>query len=72
MVKNLPVNAEDTGHSGSISGSGRSPGERNSKPLRYSRLRNPWTEEPGGLQSMGCKESHMTEWPSREGYMLLF
>ena len=24
--------------------------------------RIPWTEEPGGLQSMGCKESHMTEW----------
>ena len=21
----------------------------------------PWTEEPGGLQSMGCKESGMTE-----------
>ena len=21
----------------------------------------PWTEEPGGLQSMGCKESDMTE-----------
>ena len=23
--------------------------------------RIPWTEEPGGLQSMGHKESHMTE-----------
>ena len=22
--------------------------------------RAPWTEEPGGLQSMGCKESDMT------------
>ena len=22
--------------------------------------RIPWTEEPGGLQSMGCKESDMT------------
>ena len=21
----------------------------------------PWTEEPGGLQSMGCKQSDMTE-----------
>ena len=21
----------------------------------------PWTEEPGGLQSMGCKELHTTE-----------
>ena len=24
--------------------------------------RIPWTEEPGGLQSMGCKESNMIEW----------
>ena len=23
--------------------------------------RIPWTEEPGGLQSWGCKESDMTE-----------
>ena len=23
--------------------------------------RIPWTKEPGGLQSMGCKESDMTE-----------
>ena len=23
--------------------------------------RIPWTEEPGGLQSMGCKGSYMTE-----------
>ena len=23
--------------------------------------RIPWTEEPGGLQSMGSQESHMTE-----------
>ena len=23
--------------------------------------RIPWTEEPGGLQSMGCQESNMTE-----------
>ena len=23
-----------------------------------------WTEEPGGLQSMGHKESDMTEWPN--------
>ena len=25
---------------------------------------SPWTEEPGGLQSMGIKESDMTEWLS--------
>ena len=38
MVKNLPVNAGDTGW---ISIWGRSPGEGNSNPLQYSCLRNP-------------------------------
>ena len=38
MVKNLPVNAGDTG---SIPGLGRSPGERNSNPLQCSCLGNP-------------------------------
>ena len=38
MVKNLPANAGDTG---SIPGSGRSPGEGNGNPLQYSCLENP-------------------------------
>ena len=38
VVNNLPVNARDLGL---IPGSGRSPGEENSKPLQYSCLRNP-------------------------------
>ena len=33
VVKNLPVNAEDTGYVGLIPGSGRSPGGRNGNPL---------------------------------------
>ena len=28
-------------------------GEGNGNPLQYSCLENPWTEEPGRLQSMG-------------------
>ena len=28
-------------------------GEGNGNPLQYSCLENPWTEEPGGLQSVG-------------------
>ena len=36
-----------------IPGSGRSPGEWKGYPLQYSCRRIPWTEEPGGLQSMG-------------------
>ena len=38
VVKNLPANAGDTG---SIPGSGRSPGEENGNPLQYSYLGNP-------------------------------
>ena len=29
-----------------------SPGKGNGYPLQYSCMGNPWTEEPGGLQSM--------------------
>ena len=53
MVKNPPANAGDVGL---ISGLGRSPGEGNSSPLQDSYLENfPWTEEPGGLESMGIQ-----------------
>ena len=34
VVKNLPANAGDTGDSGLIPGSGRSPGRRNGNPLQ--------------------------------------
>ena len=40
---------------GSIPGLGRSSGEGKGYPLWYSCLENPWTEEPGRLQSMGSK-----------------
>ena len=40
MVKNLPVNAGDTGDAGSIPGSGRSPGVGNGSLLQYSCLEN--------------------------------
>ena len=45
----------NAGDQGSISGSGRSPGVGNGNPLQYSGLENPWTEEPGRLQSMGLQ-----------------
>ena len=41
MVENLPANAGDTEDSGSIPGSGRSPGGGHGKPLQYSCLENP-------------------------------
>ena len=55
MVKNPPANAEDTGDAVSILGSERSRGGGNGNLLRYSCLENPWTEEPGRLQSMGLQ-----------------
>ena len=52
-VKNPPANAGDARDQGSIPGSGRSPGGGHGNPLQYSCLENiPWTEEPGGPQSM--------------------
>ena len=41
VVKNLPAKAGDIRDVGSIPGLGRSPGERNGYPLRYSCLENP-------------------------------
>ena len=41
MVKNLPASAGDTGDTGSVPGSGRSPGEGNGNVLQYSCLGNP-------------------------------
>ena len=40
MVKNLLANAGDVRDTGSIPGSGRSPGEGNGNPLQYSCLDN--------------------------------
>ena len=55
MVKNLPVIQE------SIPGSGRSLEKGMATHSSILAWEIPWTEEPGGLQSMGCKESDMTE-----------
>jgi len=52
VVKNLLAN---TGGADSIPESGRSPGEGNGSPLQYSCLGNPWTKEPGGLLTRGCR-----------------
>ena len=55
QVKNRPANAGDIRDAGSIPGLGRSPGGQHSNPLQYSWLKNPWTEKPGRLQSMGSR-----------------
>ena len=41
VVKNLPANAGDTRDTGSIPGSGRSPGGRHGNQFQYSCLENP-------------------------------
>ena len=51
MVKNLPVNAGEK--SGSLPVMARSPGEGHGNPLSILAWRIPWTEEPGGLRSIG-------------------
>ena len=58
VVKNPPTSAGDAGDSGSIPGSGRSPGGGNSSPLQYSCLGNPILE---GYSPQGRKESDATE-----------
>ena len=45
----------NAGDPGLIPGLGRSSGEWNGNPLQYSCLENPWTEEPGRLQSIGLQ-----------------
>ena len=62
VLKNPPVNAGDIRDKDSIPGWGRYPGEGNGYPIHLSILtwKIPWAEEPGRLQSWGCKESDMT------------
>ena len=52
VVKNLPGNAGDAGDTGSIMGSGRSPGEGMATHSSILAWRVPWTAEASGLQSM--------------------
>ena len=59
LSKGFPGGSDDkesacnVGDLGSIPGWGRSSGGGNGNPLLYSCLENPWTGEPGGVQSMG-------------------
>ena len=57
VVKNPPANEGGLRDLGSFPGSGSSPGGGHGTALQSSCLENPWTEEAGGLQSMGHKES---------------
>ena len=54
-----------------IPGLERSSGEGNGNPLQNSCLESPRTEEPGRLQSMGCKGSDKTE-PLTDTHTLVY
>ena len=76
MVKNPPASAGDERDTGSIPGSGRSPGGGHGNPRQYSCLENPVTEEPGRLQFMGsqrvghdCSDLGFRLWGSKESDM---
>ena len=62
VVENPPASARDLRDTGSIPGSGRSPGEGHGNPLRYSCLgesHGQWSLED--FSPRGCKESETTE-----------
>ena len=49
VVQNPPSDAGDTRDTGSVPGSGRSPGVRNGNHSSILTLKTPWIEELGGL-----------------------
>ena len=57
VVKNPPANAGDTEDWGLIPGSGRSLEEEMATHSSILAWEIPWTEEPGGLQSMGSQKN---------------
>ena len=61
VVKNLPANAGDI--ETQLQSLGREDPQEEEMATHSSILvwENPWTEEPGGLQSLGCKELDKTE-----------
>ena len=62
VKKNPPASARDVKDTGSIPGSGRSPGGGHSNPVQYSHLENPRGQRSlVGYTPQGRKESDMTE-----------
>ena len=57
MVKNLPANAGAAGDAGSIPGSENPQDKETATHSSILAWEIPWTEEPGGLQSIGSQKS---------------
>ena len=72
VVKSLPAKAGDIRDAGLIPGSGRPPGGGNGNPLQYFAWRIQWTEEPGGLQPLGCTGFNTTEITERTLFIASF
>ena len=67
VVKNLPTNAEDAG---SIPWVRKIPWSRKWQPSPvFLACKLPWTEDPGGLQSMGSQQSQawLRDWAGARG-----
>ena len=60
-VKEPTSNARATGDVGLIPGSGKYPEGGHGNSFQYSGLENPWTVEPGGLQSMDLQRAGQNE-----------
>ena len=56
MIKNPPANAGDAGNVGSIPGWEAPLEEERATHSSILAWKVPWTEEPGGLQSMGSQK----------------
>ena len=52
VIKNPPANGGHIKYVGSIPGLGISPAGGHGNSFQYSCLENPWTEGPGGAQSL--------------------
>ena len=55
VVKNLPAHAGGIKRNGFDPWVGKIPGGGHGNPLHILAWRIPWTEEPGGLQSIGSQ-----------------
>ena len=60
VVNNVPANAGDVRDSDSVPGLGRSPGGGHGNHSSALAWRIPWTEEPGGLQSIALCTTEAT------------
>ena len=78
VVKNPPANAGDAGDSGSVPGSGRTPGVGNVNTLQYSCLESPmdraaWRDIVHGVAKSWAGQHahryHISEFTSREQYL---